>query len=42
LLLIGLGLGMAQGRHASARMDETLGTRYLHSIDPYLAPRPDR
>ncbi len=39
LLLIGLGLGLAQGRNASARMDETLEARYLHSIDPYLAPR---
>ncbi len=39
LLLVGLSVGMAQARQASARADETLGARYLQSVDPYLAPR---
>lgn len=39
LLVIGLSVGIAQARHSSARLDETLGTRYVQSIDPYQAHR---
>lgn len=37
LLLVGLSAGLTQARQASARMDQTLESRYLHSVDPYLA-----
>jgi len=39
LFLAGLSIGFTQARQDSARMDEALGSRYVHSVDPYQTPR---
>lgn len=38
-LAVGLGAGWAQAREQTARVDESLSTRYVQSVDPYQAPR---
>jgi hypothetical protein len=39
LLAVGVTVGWAQGRQASARVKGELGLRYVRALDPYLAPR---
>lgn len=39
LLVLGLSAGYWQVRKETAQLDETLGLRYVQSIDPYQASR---
>ena len=38
-LAVGLGAGWVQAREQTTRVDESLSTRYVQSVDPYQAPR---
>ena len=40
LLVLGLSAGYWQVRKETAHLDETLGLRYVQSIDPYQTPLP--
>jgi hypothetical protein len=35
LLFIGSGMGYWQAREKSAMIEQSLGSRYVHSVDPY-------
>lgn len=39
LLLVGAGIGVTQARQEAVRMADTLGTRYVQTVDPYQASR---
>jgi hypothetical protein len=39
LLFIGAGAGIWQARSQTSRLDDTLGARYVQSVDPYQQPR---
>jgi hypothetical protein len=39
LVAIGLSAGMLRARETTSRLDHTLETRYLQSVDPYLQAR---
>ncbi len=38
-LAIGATFGWAQARHETERVSSDLSARYVHSVDPYQAPR---
>lgn len=39
LVLAGLTAGFVQAQTKTARLETTLGARYVQSVDPYQAPR---
>ena len=40
LLSLGMTAGWSQGHRESVRVKDELALRYVHSVDPYLTPRP--